>query len=330
MERFCGLGQKLRALRLVAGLTQEQVAAALGLKGRQRRVVISRLERGPDFNPSLKLVLDYLRACRATPDDLKAILGEYLNTPLVMPASRTAPRRTRQDRKQEQLRQVAAGYLHRQKLEYFIHQELNRLNLPFFQPGRRMAAQFARRLFLILLEDESQDRARAERRRKRAREGAVVKGVPPEVVARLETAVFKFFTRLKKRGELDRLPGPAEAERMMSRPGRRRIVTDEQLCRAEHNRRLLEELQQFQRRREPIVNGALALLAQAGVTGPAQGNYRAFINALVNIARATAPGSRERNRALAHLRQTATRPAHDPALLSRLEEFILQKWDEGT
>ena len=59
------MGARLRQLRESKGLTQEQLAERMGLRGKGRGSLIARLERGKISNPTLRFVTYYLRACGA-------------------------------------------------------------------------------------------------------------------------------------------------------------------------------------------------------------------------------------------------------------------------
>ncbi len=71
------IGRRLRELRLRAGLTQAELAYLMGRVGQGGANMISRLEAGKVKEPSLRLILDYLRACRAKVEDLAEILNRY-------------------------------------------------------------------------------------------------------------------------------------------------------------------------------------------------------------------------------------------------------------
>jgi transcriptional regulator with XRE-family HTH domain len=57
------MAEKLRKIRETARLTQQEVALRIGLKTKSGKSVISQLESGMVKNPTLKTILDYLRAC---------------------------------------------------------------------------------------------------------------------------------------------------------------------------------------------------------------------------------------------------------------------------
>jgi transcriptional regulator with XRE-family HTH domain len=57
------MAEKLRKIRETAQLTQPEVALRIGIKTKSGKSVISQLEKGMVKNPTLKTILDYLRAC---------------------------------------------------------------------------------------------------------------------------------------------------------------------------------------------------------------------------------------------------------------------------
>jgi transcriptional regulator with XRE-family HTH domain len=75
------LGARLRDLRLKAGLTQLELARAMGRGGKNAGNLVSRLERGDERYPSFGLVADVLRGCRAHFCDLSDILDLYTELP---------------------------------------------------------------------------------------------------------------------------------------------------------------------------------------------------------------------------------------------------------
>jgi len=83
-EMMARLGARLRELRLKAGLTQAQVGRLMGWSAEGGRVEVSRLEAGRLQLPTLALILDYLRACRADVLDIRDILKSYTNQPPVL------------------------------------------------------------------------------------------------------------------------------------------------------------------------------------------------------------------------------------------------------
>jgi transcriptional regulator with XRE-family HTH domain len=73
------VGERLRRLRIRARLTQAQLADAAG-RG-WANTMVSRLESGGYPNPGIAVIADYLRACRASFEDILDILNEYTSRP---------------------------------------------------------------------------------------------------------------------------------------------------------------------------------------------------------------------------------------------------------
>ena len=57
------MAKRIKEIRELSGLTQREVAEALGLKANHGQSFIARLENGIVNNPSLRTILDFLRAC---------------------------------------------------------------------------------------------------------------------------------------------------------------------------------------------------------------------------------------------------------------------------
>jgi transcriptional regulator with XRE-family HTH domain len=89
------LGARLRALRERAGLSQGQLMLLAGRFGKGAGMVASRLERGKIPYPSLGLIVDYLRACRAGFRELADLLGPATSKPV--PSERPEERSRRLD-----------------------------------------------------------------------------------------------------------------------------------------------------------------------------------------------------------------------------------------
>jgi transcriptional regulator with XRE-family HTH domain len=74
------LGLRLRSLRKRASLTQAELARLAG--GSLDQALVSRLESGLHSNPTLSLVADFLRACRASFSEIADLLDQYTSQPL--------------------------------------------------------------------------------------------------------------------------------------------------------------------------------------------------------------------------------------------------------
>jgi len=75
------LGQRLKKLRQTAGLNQRELATRMGRKARLSAIYVSQIERGQRPFPSIALIADYLRACRAGFKDVLDILDAYTCKP---------------------------------------------------------------------------------------------------------------------------------------------------------------------------------------------------------------------------------------------------------
>jgi transcriptional regulator with XRE-family HTH domain len=72
------VGERLRLLRIRAGLSQEAVALLLGLNQRTGKAQVSKMETGHyESGPGFVRLLDYLRACGAGIDSLLDILDRH-------------------------------------------------------------------------------------------------------------------------------------------------------------------------------------------------------------------------------------------------------------
>jgi transcriptional regulator with XRE-family HTH domain len=77
------LGAKLRALRRQRNLSMKGLAALMGRETPGAFNHIAKLERGELKQPSVGLLLDYLRACGARPLDVAALFEPYVSLPPV-------------------------------------------------------------------------------------------------------------------------------------------------------------------------------------------------------------------------------------------------------
>jgi transcriptional regulator with XRE-family HTH domain len=78
------MGARLRELRLRAGVTQQELAVLMGRQGKGNAYLISRFESGHLSYPSFGFVADYLRACRASFNDITDLLNAYTSQPTVI------------------------------------------------------------------------------------------------------------------------------------------------------------------------------------------------------------------------------------------------------
>jgi transcriptional regulator with XRE-family HTH domain len=78
------MGLRLRELRLREGMTQQELAVLMGRQGKGNHQLIGKVELGKAPYPSLGFVADYLRACRASFNDITDLLNAYTSQPTVI------------------------------------------------------------------------------------------------------------------------------------------------------------------------------------------------------------------------------------------------------
>lgn len=322
----------LLRLRLRAGLTQTQVAAALGLGAKHGHAVVSQLERGRRANPSFSFVLRFLRACKASPADLAELLKKNLSRPVEVPARPKAgrprgPRIPKEDPAVLAMRKEAALATLRQVFEKMLHFELHQVSVPPGTPERQAAVMLGRAAFRVLFDTRSADCAMREARLARARKTAERKRVPKDVAGHVETKVKELFADMEREGELDWLPDEAEARTIVARSGRRRLETDAQMCRREFAASADAARMEFARRSQPIREGAERMVIESGITDNRVGNHRSMVTGFLNVARSTAPGSEERRKKLEEMLRVSLRDGMDESLVRRIADYTLAEWD---
>ncbi len=335
---IAGLFQILRQVRARAGLTQQQIAEATGAGGAHGRKLIARLEAGHVQNPSIRLVLNYLRACKATSQDLTDFLDGYLGTQLTIPSRPIRGPAKGHDRNSPgvsdrvpsssenaavlALRKEAAWWNLRKVIEVMLHHELNGLGAKPMSKERKIVADYGRKVFRILYQTRKLRPALRERRLRRCRAWAERKAVQADVIHYLYKAVTALFEDMEVKGELDWLPPAAQAKHLMLLSPRHRIETDYDLCRTEWMARMYKEHRAREEARKPVIEAALNLLRSSGLIGNRAGNYRSIITAFLNVAETTQPGSAARERGVANIVSVHQQPYIDQALLRRLAELV--------
>jgi len=339
---LAGLFTILRQIRSRAGLTQQQIAEATGAGGGHGRKLIARLEAGHVRNPSMRLVLDYLRACRATSHGLVGFLDAYLGSPLPLPTrphrgrprAGTVPERGLSPKPEDAatlaLRKEAAWWQVRRVVEDMLHQELNQLGAKPMSKERKTAADFGRKVFRTLYQTRQSRPALRERRLKRCRAWAERKSLPRDALDHLHEAASVLFDDMDGKGQLDWLPPAADAKHLMLLPPRYRLQTDYDMCRSEYVTQLFKEHEAREAARKPVIEAALNLLRSKGLTDQQIGNYRSIITAFLNVAETTEPGSAVRTQRVDEIARGHEQPYIDQALLHRLAELIFTLRAERT
>jgi transcriptional regulator with XRE-family HTH domain len=330
-DSMAGLFAVLKQIRTRAGLTQRQIAQATGAGGKHGHKLIARLEAGRVPNPSVRLVLNYLRACRATSSDLAGFLDGFLGEPLAIPSrarrgpgpKQPVPEPETQDPTMLALRKEAAWWKLRRALEEILHEELNRLGAKPMSAERNTAAGYGVKVFRSLYKSRNSRPASRERRLERSRAWAERNGLPNEIRDHIFEAMSALFGEMSNEGLLDLLPPIDEARHLMLLPPRYRFQTDRTLCYHEYVMKSSEEFQQRESARKPVIEAALGMLRSAGLAKPQIGNYQSIIIAFLNIAENSAAGSPKRERMIQDTLSLHQQPYIDQALLHRLAELIL-------
>ncbi len=357
------LGRRLAALRQRAGLTQRQLASEMGLLPAAGHSLVGRLERGRVRRPTLGVVADYLRACRAGFNDVVDILDRYTSRPTVaaeqgrkavaalarkLPAKVARhvvnydigtevarrfdarfpePRHEPVEKRVGRVQKLAASWLRRQRLEDRLHEALNSIGASP-RGFRKPLADFGRKVFGIL------NRTRGRRRGKRrelldeATGWLVDRQVPREAVEYVRGVVVELHAEMEQGGELDAVPELGEAERLALLSPRDRVKKDEAMWREEWRAKVAR----FWEARTKFVNDVLRevtpWLDDAGVHSGARPPFIGIVRRCWFIARRTEPGSPEREEMMAELRANPGKPPPGPKLLDRVCRLAFRRYRE--
>jgi transcriptional regulator with XRE-family HTH domain len=194
------LGARLRELRRRAGLSLVELAHLMGREPAFYSY-LSRLEHGRVRYPSLVLVADYLRACRASFADIGPVLDRYTGLPpareprareaalagLAGDGSRDAARLGVYDRKTAEARRAAgqkpvpavkrAAALSRQlcaareqrEVARVVEEEVGRLGLASSLPARKLALDYGRMVWRAMKRTEGEEKSEGRSQNSEAR-----------------------------------------------------------------------------------------------------------------------------------------------------------------
>jgi len=351
------LGQRLRELRLKAGLTQERLASLMGRQARTMQSRIARLERGKIEFPTIAFIADYLRACRAGFRDVLDILDAYTSRPhpeeekgsravdsvlsqLPRPVgdkmlkydAKLRIRRRVAGREPEpagsrvrKVQKLAASWLQRQELEDRLHSVLNRLQVSSASQERQQLAVYGRKVWGIL------NRTRLKNQEKRA--GLLARAAdkleqenlaPVELARDVARQVAELFTRMEQSGELDKYPTTALAEKLAAQSPRRRVRTDADQSRQARLATLGQEQSEIYQDMEAARREARMLVEEQGV---GRNLLRWYVNAsceFMQVARRTEPGSKQRDKAVDAILAKDQYQSCDRGLLKHLAHRVLR------
>jgi len=243
------LGAKLRALRRQHNLSMKGLAALMGRESPGAFNHLAKLERGKLTHPSVNLVLDYLRACGAKPQDVAALFGPYLSLPPVprtkgdaavkkllevLPepeqrrvlawdkgitklkeeraAAEPGKKKPRVETDQQRVFRVVWSFVHANWSELFeqkLYETMLKLKDDVPRSQRRVACELARRFFSVLTRYYS-NQARRKNALDRIEQRAAEEGFSKETIAALLDAATQSYNQLLLSGRLDWEPTQEE------------------------------------------------------------------------------------------------------------------------
>jgi hypothetical protein len=348
------LGQRLRECRVRANLTQQMLATAMGRRGKGGHHVAGRLERGEVPHPSLDLIADYLRACRAGFADLLCVLDPYTSRPTVVEVETVkAVAKVRESLPPE----IDAAVLKYDLKTQSLAETGQGQPIPPAERVRRARnfglsqvwARRVRRMVVSLVEVQQpypgqmneaylQNYGRAvwrilnlTRKRQRDKRQAMLDeavapyaaepGLDPELVAAVRQALFDYFGRAELAGELDARPAPEVGDeergpRFQSKPDTRPAREAWDKARQE----LIGQLWQEMVKRPEL----------SGVQPQRLLLWQSLVRQFASIVEHTAPGSDECRKQVEALAtdEHFTRLGRDPALVRKLAEVVIPRWEE--
>jgi hypothetical protein len=221
--------------------------------------LLSRLERGDLKHPSVSLLLDYLRACGAGPQDVAALFAAYLSLPPVprakgdaavakllevLPepeqrpvlawdkgitrtqegraAAESSQKKPRVETAQQRVFRIVWSFVHANWSEVFeqkLYEAMLRLKDDVPRSERRLACELARRFFSVLTRYYANP-ARRQGALGRIERRAAEAGFSEETTAALLEAATQSYNQLLLSGRLDREPTQEEVIRRRGRAPR--------------------------------------------------------------------------------------------------------------
>jgi transcriptional regulator with XRE-family HTH domain len=322
------LGQRLRDLRLRAGLTQLELARAMGRAGKKAGNLVSRLERGDERYPSFGLIVDFLRGCRARFRDIADILDTYTDLPTVQQkvfgtalakvvasvppkwqdqvtkydlrieipksAGKSAPEQPKPGlmKRLERARKMAAAARRRHLYGQFLSQAVNETGLRPVTSVRVPLFNHGLEWFRILYQTR---KARPGSREKLLTECEArfekESRFPLDAIRKLEEGVRRHFGEMEMRGDLDWLPDLTleEYEASLLAPSRKRSLR--QVQHDEHVRKYNQYDLARQAAVEQVWNEVQPMLDEASVPKERRAVYRGMVGICCAAALNFEPGS---------------------------------------
>jgi transcriptional regulator with XRE-family HTH domain len=361
------LGGRLRGLRLKAGLTQMELARAMGRVGKKAGNLVGRIERGDERYPSLGLIADFLRGCRAGFKDILDMLDLYtelpttqqqafkkalarvaasvpqkwqaqvtkydlrIDIPKSVPVEVRAQAKPDLTKRLERARKLAAAARRRVLYGQFLRNRVGKAGPHLSEIDKTTLFNHGLEWFAILY-DTRNKRAATRDKRLAASEArfADASRLPLEVIRYVQDAVRQHFGEMEMRGDLDWLPDLSldEYEASLLKPGRKRELKQEL------QREFVRKVNEYEAARkaavEQIWNEVQPVLDEAGVAKERRPVYRGAVGACCAAALRTEPGSAEERRQIDEyiLEPRWIRLGLDTALAQKIAGIALARFRE--
>jgi len=327
------LGRRLRDLRLSAGLTQTELARAMGRVGKKAGNLVGRIERGDERYPSLGLVADFLRGCRSGFEDIIDILNLYtdlpttqhkvfkqalarvaasvpakwqsqvtkydqrIDTPKSVPDETQVRAKPDLSRRLERAKKMAAAARRRSLYGRLLKDQVGKAGPHLSEIDKITLFNHGLERFAILYATRGKRRSTRDKRLAASEaEFAKASRLPLEVIRYVQDRVRQQFGEMEMRGDLDWLPDLSldEYEASLLEPGRKRGVRDEQ------RREFAYKVAEYETARraavEQVWNEVQPVLDEAGVPKERRPVYRPLAGYCISAALNSEPGSGEERR----------------------------------
>jgi transcriptional regulator with XRE-family HTH domain len=229
------VGVRLRQIRRKAGLTQTDVASAMGRPGPSGKSYVCQIERGYMPGLTFNAVMDFLAACGADASAIKDIIDAYTTRPPIaeertrkqvaeaavglplLKQSRvewydrfhkpkTDKRETpeqQHDRRVRQARGVARAIRWERRLHQVLNDVLNELHVAAKDPMAVHLRNYSRKVFGALRRTRQTRPVWREKAMAKLDAWAADHELPPEPFTRMKQAVIALFADMERKGELD-------------------------------------------------------------------------------------------------------------------------------
>jgi transcriptional regulator with XRE-family HTH domain len=361
------LGTRLRDLRLKAGLTQLELARAMGRAGKKAGNLVGRIERGDERYPSLAVIADFLRGCRARFTDIVGVLDVYTSLApadekvydaVLTRVTEEIPERWRSQvtgydrqldaarstanpvrgrnlpdrmKRLEQAKNMAAAARRRFLYGQYLTQAVDKTGLDSVMTVREPLFAHGLEWFGILFQTRKSKPGKRERLLAASHDEFVkASRFPLDAIRKLEDGVRRQFGRMEMTGDLDWRPSMTldEYEARLLAPKRKRSF------RAQERNDYLRLLNRYEASRQAAVEQMWVevqpMLDEAGVPDGRRAVYRSVTNVSCHAALKTDPGS-VAERSIVEERifdAKSTKPGFDTALAQRLADFVLARFRE--